>query len=373
MKNIFMENQKEITFEEYMAYKKDGRENLGDNLPVAVYRMLEYSLRNTLIEEYGKETQIKIFRKAGYQAGTFFAKNYLNCDLPLERFLGDLQTQMETMKIGVLRVEGVNSDDGTIMLTVSEDANMNHLTCQAKQVAAGDYSQHASYLGEFSEAFNTMIEQLRERENLLMKKAEMAENYNRLLIELTHSHQECIMVVDAHSGEIVYCNKSKNGDGEFAEGKCSTCCGCEQRLTIHDEILKWKDTEKKISRNDSDKYTVWEKEDSEGRIYQITTYAIEWKEKEVYVHIITDITESRRKGMILEDKAYRDPGTGLYNRRYFEEYMERALLKREQLTLCYIDIDGLKYVNDKYGYLEGDNYIAMIVAAIKNKAKYIRV
>ena len=35
MKNIFMENQKEITFEEYMAYKKDGRENLGDNLPVA--------------------------------------------------------------------------------------------------------------------------------------------------------------------------------------------------------------------------------------------------------------------------------------------------------------------------------------------------
>ena len=100
---------------------------------------------------------------------------------------------------------------------------------------------------------------------------------------------------------------------------------------------------------------------------------MQWKEKEVYVHIITDITESRRKGMILEDKAYRDPGTGLYNRRYFEEYMERALLKREQLTLCYIDIDGLKYVNDKYGHLEGDNYIAMIVAAIKNKAKYIRV
>lgn len=29
MKNIFLENQKEITFEEYMAYKKDGRENLG--------------------------------------------------------------------------------------------------------------------------------------------------------------------------------------------------------------------------------------------------------------------------------------------------------------------------------------------------------
>ena len=62
MKNIFMENQKEITFEEYMAYKKDGRENLGNNLPVAVYRMLEYALRNTLIEEYGKDSRVPIMK-----------------------------------------------------------------------------------------------------------------------------------------------------------------------------------------------------------------------------------------------------------------------------------------------------------------------
>lgn len=44
-------------------------------------------------------------------------------------------------------------------------ANLNHLTWQAKQVAAGDYSQHVSYLGEFSAAFNVMTEQLKEREN----------------------------------------------------------------------------------------------------------------------------------------------------------------------------------------------------------------
>ena len=51
-------------------------------------------------------------------------------------------------------------------------ANLNHLTWQAKQVAAGDYSQHVSYLGEFSEAFKTMTEQLREREKLLKREAE---------------------------------------------------------------------------------------------------------------------------------------------------------------------------------------------------------
>lgn len=51
-------------------------------------------------------------------------------------------------------------------------ANLNHLTWQAKQVAKGDYSQTVSYLGEFSEAFNTMTAQLREREQYLKEEAE---------------------------------------------------------------------------------------------------------------------------------------------------------------------------------------------------------
>ena len=50
-------------------------------------------------------------------------------------------------------------------------ANLEHLTWQAKQVAKGDYSQHVSYLGEFSIAFNTMIQQLKDREKSLKAEA----------------------------------------------------------------------------------------------------------------------------------------------------------------------------------------------------------
>ena len=70
-------------------------------------------------------------------------------------------------------------------------ANLNHLTWQAKQVAKGDYSQTVSYLGEFSEAFNTMTQQLKERELKLKQEAErekihagMVETYNQLLVEM---------------------------------------------------------------------------------------------------------------------------------------------------------------------------------------------
>ena len=72
-------------------------------------------------------------------------------------------------------------------------ANLNHLTWQAKQVAKGDYSQTVSYLGEFSEAFNTMTKQLREREEALKriaeeekKHAERAESYSQLLMAEAH-------------------------------------------------------------------------------------------------------------------------------------------------------------------------------------------
>ncbi len=56
-------------------------------------------------------------------------------------------------------------------------ANLNHLTWQAKQVAKGDYSQNVSYLGEFSEAFNTMTAQLREREAALKEEAQLEKDY----------------------------------------------------------------------------------------------------------------------------------------------------------------------------------------------------
>lgn len=50
-------------------------------------------------------------------------------------------------------------------------SNMQHLTWQAKQVAKGNYAQDVLYLGDFSEAFNTMTAQLKEREDALVGEA----------------------------------------------------------------------------------------------------------------------------------------------------------------------------------------------------------
>ena len=65
-------------------------------------------------------------------------------------------------------------------------ANLNHLTWQAKQVAKGDYSQTVSYLGDFSQAFNTMTAQLREREEALKKQAQREREFAELMEQEAH-------------------------------------------------------------------------------------------------------------------------------------------------------------------------------------------
>lgn len=52
--NIFMTDRLPIRFEEYLQYDENSRENLGQELPVLVYRMLEYSLKEELCRPFWK-------------------------------------------------------------------------------------------------------------------------------------------------------------------------------------------------------------------------------------------------------------------------------------------------------------------------------
>ena len=46
-------------------------------------------------------------------------------------------------------------------------ANLKHLSWQSQQVAKGDYKQRVDFMGEFADAFNTMVEQLDDRQRKL--------------------------------------------------------------------------------------------------------------------------------------------------------------------------------------------------------------
>lgn len=78
---------------------------------------------------------------------------------------------------------------------------------------------------------------------------------------------------------------------------------------------------------------------------------------------------SERLNRELKVQALRDPLTGIYNRRAFEEiaYREMSGSKRSGLpfSLLMCDIDRFKSINDTYGHLAGDAVLVQVTQALR--------
>jgi diguanylate cyclase (GGDEF)-like protein len=75
--------------------------------------------------------------------------------------------------------------------------------------------------------------------------------------------------------------------------------------------------------------------------------------------------------------ALTDPLTGLGNHRHFHERLQRELALAEQdgtsVTLCLVDIDDFKQVNDRYGHPVGDRVLAQIATRLRQGGESFRL
>ena len=74
-------------------------------------------------------------------------------------------------------------------------------------------------------------------------------------------------------------------------------------------------------------------------------------------------------------QAVTDSLTGLYNRRYFEEYLKkevkRALRQKQPFSIIGLDLDHLKQINDQHGHAYGDLAIKTVAEVLKRNARSI--
>lgn len=148
--NVFLKEQKKYELADYMDFDINGRENLGSSIPVSVYRLLEYSVREEVTERFGREIQAEIFRGAGRRAGNYFAQKMLDITLPYNAFIAQLQTRMAELKIGVLRIEKFNQETGRIVLTVSEDVDCSGLPLLGEYICNFDEGFIAEILSVYT-------------------------------------------------------------------------------------------------------------------------------------------------------------------------------------------------------------------------------
>ena len=148
---MFKEERDESQFEWSMLGDiQEGRPNLGPLVHVAVYRLMQFTLRDILIRDFDVETADRIFFEAGKKAGEEYYKNVLTQKKDLDSLFADLQQTMKELGIGIFRVESADPEKGSFVVTVAEDLDCSGLPVSSEEICTYDEGFIAGLLLAYS-------------------------------------------------------------------------------------------------------------------------------------------------------------------------------------------------------------------------------
>ncbi|CEJ73816.1 sensory box-containing diguanylate cyclase [[Clostridium] sordellii] len=198
-------------------------------------------------------------------------------------------------------------------------------------------------------------------------------NQNTLLETIINTIPDIIFYKDKQSRYL-------GGNKAFFEGffgkKKSEVIG-KNDFELHQdrEVAKaFIERDQEILKNKEDKYTeinILNKDDKILYLESVKTPLINEKgEAWGIVGVARDMTKRKELEDMLTQMSYTDKLTGLYNRAYFEEQINK-LDDNEYypLTLIMGDLNGLKAVNDNLGHLEGDKLLVEIAKVLKGSCR----
>lgn len=107
-------------------------------------------------------------------------------------------------------------------------------------------------------------------------------------------------------------------------------------------------------------------------IYTIRVASLHYymdKQHEVRTHLIQEKKDINK----LWNLAYTDMLTGFSNRQLLDKRLEEYAGYGGEITLAFIDVNGLKHINDQYGHMEGDNYLISITQTLSELVENLNI
>ncbi len=101
---------------------------------------------------------------------------------------------------------------------------------------------------------------------------------------------------------------------------------------------------------------------------------IELQGRPLYTGLVADISERKALMEHLKAMAEHDGLTGLYNRSFFQDELERVAARaarggQQGHALLYIDLDNFKYINDTLGHAAGDKLLIEVASILNKRAR----
>jgi predicted hydrocarbon binding protein len=136
---MFREERTETLFSwDMLGDVGEGRPNLGPSMPVAVYRLMQFTLRDLLVQEFGVERADTLFYEAGRRAGSQYFAHVMKPQSNLDGFFAELQRTLKDLQIGIFRVESMDEARGSFVVTVAEDLDCSGIPVCAEQICTYD-------------------------------------------------------------------------------------------------------------------------------------------------------------------------------------------------------------------------------------------
>ena len=111
-----------------------------------------------------------------------------------------------------------------------------------------------------------------------------------------------------------------------------------------------------------------------GKWYAIKNKIIKWPDgRDVYLEVMKEITRQKEYDGNSQRFASHDMLTGVYNRlwgyKIMAEMLNSSIMDKGDMSLVFVDIDGLKLVNEQFGHEVGDGLIIKVVDLLKKNIR----
>ena len=92
-----------------------------------------------------------------------------------------------------------------------------------------------------------------------------------------------------------------------------------------------------------------------------------------HLAVYSDISEQKAAEARLRHEAGHDPLTGLANRGFLLRHIEHAMMRSRrqcsEVAVLFIDLDGFKAINDRYGHAIGDRILVLITERLRRSMR----